>query len=168
MPRQEVGSPTERENDNDIQSSHEKRCCDWNCLADLRAWFRWKSRSIGDINYTRYRRNFARQRSIHQEVIIKTSPARVYRALTNEKEFARVINFVMSGSTAQISPVVGGSFSIFNGIILGRHIEMDPNKMLVQAWREKNWEPGSYSVVRFATKPARCGYQAYLRSPWIP
>jgi activator of HSP90 ATPase len=34
-------------------------------------------------------------------------------------------------------------------VILGRHIELVPNERLVQAWREKSWAPGVYSVVRF-------------------
>ena len=86
---------------------------------------------------------------IHQEVVIKASPARVYQALTDAKQFSTVTDLVMPGAATVISPDVGGAFSMFGGVITGRHIEMVPGGRLVQAWREKNWEPGIYSLVRF-------------------
>lgn len=88
---------------------------------------------------------------IHQEVVIKSSRARVYQALTDAKQFGKVTDLVMPGSAASttISPDVGGTFSIFSGHITGRHIEMIPNERLVQAWRVKDWTEGVYSIVRF-------------------
>jgi activator of HSP90 ATPase len=38
---------------------------------------------------------------------------------------------------------------MFGGIILGRHIELVPHERIVQAWREKDWTAGVYSIVRF-------------------
>lgn len=86
---------------------------------------------------------------IHQEVVFKTSCARVYHALTDAKQFSKVTEFVMPGAAATISPDVGGAFSLFGGVITGRHIELVPGERLVQAWREKNWDPGVFSMVRF-------------------
>lgn len=87
--------------------------------------------------------------SIHQEVIFKAARKLVYEALTQEKKFARVTDFVMKGASAQISREVGGAFSIFGGVILGRHIELVPYERIVQAWREKDWPAGLYSIVKF-------------------
>src|SRR6185369_8674980 len=86
---------------------------------------------------------------IHQEVEVKASPARVYKALTDAKQFSTVTDFVTPGASTAISPEVGGTFSMFGGVITGRHIEMVPNELLVQAWRERDWAPGVYSIVRF-------------------
>jgi activator of HSP90 ATPase len=86
---------------------------------------------------------------IHQEVAIHASRARVYQALTDAKQFSKVTDVVMPGAATSISPDVGGAFSLFDGIITGRHIEMVPGERLVQVWREKNWEPGVYSLVKF-------------------
>jgi activator of HSP90 ATPase len=86
---------------------------------------------------------------IHQEVMIKATPARVYQALTDAKQFSKVTDLVLPGAATTISPEVGGAFSMFGGVITGRHIEMVPAERLVQAWREKNWDPGIYSLVRF-------------------
>jgi activator of HSP90 ATPase len=87
--------------------------------------------------------------SIHQEVVFKVPRKRVYEALTQEEKFGRVTDFVMKGASASISREVGGAFSIFGGVILGRHIELVPYERIVQAWREKDWPAGLYSIVRF-------------------
>jgi activator of HSP90 ATPase len=86
---------------------------------------------------------------IHQEVAIKASRVRVYQALTDPKQFSKVTDVVMPGAATSISADVGGAFSLFGGVITGRHIEMAPGERLVQVWREKNWEPGVYSLVKF-------------------
>jgi len=88
---------------------------------------------------------------IHQEVVIKANPARVFQALTDAKQFGKITEFSTPGAGASttISPEAGGTFSLFGGVILGRHIELVPNERLVQAWREKSWAPGVYSVARF-------------------
>jgi len=90
---------------------------------------------------------------IHQEVVINASPARIYQALVDPIQFSKVTNFVLLGASTSINPEVGGDFSLFGGLILGRHIEMIPGQRLVQAWREKDWEPGAYSTVRFELSP---------------
>ena len=87
--------------------------------------------------------------SIHQEVVFKAARKRVYEALTQEKQFRQVTDFIMKDASAEISPDVGGSFSIFGGVILGRHVELVPYERIVQAWREKDWPAGIYSIVSF-------------------
>jgi activator of HSP90 ATPase len=87
--------------------------------------------------------------SIHQEVVFKAARKRVYEALTDEKKFSQVTDFIMKGASTEISREVGATFSIFGGVIVGRHIELVPDERIVQAWREKDWAPGVYSIVRF-------------------
>ena len=41
---------------------------------------------------------------------------------------------------------------MFGGRIVGRNVELVPNQRIVQAWRESNWEPGVYSLVKFQLK----------------
>ena len=89
--------------------------------------------------------------SIHQEVTLNASPRRVYEALTDAKRFTDVTKFtdVQNAAPAQIAHDVGGPFTIFNGYIIGRHIELVPDQRIVQAWRVASWEPGMYSIARF-------------------
>ena len=82
--------------------------------------------------------------AINQSVTIKSSPANVYNALTSAEEFSEVI-----GAAAEIAQDEGGAFSCFDGQIVGRHIELIPNKRIVQAWRVGSWSDGAYSIVKF-------------------
>lgn len=56
-----------------------------------------------------------------------------------------------------ISPVAGGAFTLFGGVITGRHIELVPNTRIVQAWRDSDWKPGVYSPVTFKSASAGDG-----------
>lgn len=65
---------------------------------------------------------------IHQEVRFAAAPSRVYRALIDSAEFAR-----FSGAPAAISPMIGGVFSCFGSMVFGRHLELLPDRRIVQA-----------------------------------
>lgn len=91
---------------------------------------------------------------IHQEVVIRASRDRIYRALTDAEQFKKLTELSYHNTATEISQEVGGPFSIFGGLISGRHIEMVPNELLVQAWREKPWASGVYSIVSFKLQVA--------------
>ncbi len=91
--------------------------------------------------------------SIHQEAVIKASPAQVYEALTNGEIFAAV-----TAQPAQVSDREGEPFSLFSGRVEGRQVELVPGERVVQAWRfggahPDTWEPGVYSIARFTLHP---------------
>jgi uncharacterized protein YndB with AHSA1/START domain len=83
--------------------------------------------------------------SIHQEVTVPASSARVYQALTDAKQFSAF----SGGAPADIPPEQGAAFSCFGGMITGRQIELVPGRRIVQAWRAGNWPEGVYSIVKF-------------------
>jgi activator of HSP90 ATPase len=94
--------------------------------------------------------------SIHQEPVFKASRKRVYEALTDAKQFDKVIQLSgvmqsmhLADKPAEISREVGGAFTLFGGYITGRHIELVPNERIVQAWRAGSWPPGVYSIAKF-------------------
>ena len=95
--------------------------------------------------------------SIHQETVFKASRKRVYDALTDAKQFNEVTKISaakdpgisLEKAPTEISREVGGAFTLFGGIILGRHVELVPNTRIVQAWRVVNWDPGVYSIAKF-------------------
>ncbi len=92
--------------------------------------------------------------AIHQEVVFKASRKRVYEALTDAKQFTQVTELspVKNAPPAEISPNVGGTFSCFGGVIVGRQVELVPNERIVQAWRVSYWNPGIYSIAKFELK----------------
>ena len=95
--------------------------------------------------------------AIHQEPVLKASRKRVYEALTDAQQFDKVERLsadmqdgkALGGKPTEISRQVGGTFTIFGGHIVGRHLELVPNERIVQAWRVVDWEPGWYSIARF-------------------
>ena len=82
---------------------------------------------------------------IHQDVLIKASPQRIYDALTDAKLFSAFTG----GAAAEIDGRAGGAFSCFGGRITGRNVELVPGERVVQAWRAGHWPTGVYSIVRF-------------------
>jgi activator of HSP90 ATPase len=86
---------------------------------------------------------------IHQEVVFKTTPQRLYDTLLDSQKFSEFTG----GARAEISREVGGAFSCFGGVITGRNIELQPNQRIVQAWRVANWPDGVYSIVKFELLP---------------
>jgi len=95
--------------------------------------------------------------SIHQEPVFKASRKRVYEALTDAKQFNKVVllstamksGMAPGSKPTEISPEAGGAFSLFGGYVTGRHIELVPNERIVQAWRAGGWDPGIYSIAKF-------------------
>jgi activator of HSP90 ATPase len=94
--------------------------------------------------------------SIHQEPVFKASRKRVYEALTDAKQFDKVMQLSgvmqtmhLGDNPAEISREVGGAFSLFGGYITGRHVELLPDERIVQAWRTGAWPAGIYSIARF-------------------
>ena len=95
--------------------------------------------------------------SIHQEPIFRAARSRVYEGLTDTKQFNEITKIAAAKDPGislekvptEISREVAGTFTLFGGIILGRHIELVPNTRIVQAWRVVNWSPGVYSIARF-------------------
>jgi uncharacterized protein YndB with AHSA1/START domain len=96
--------------------------------------------------------------AIHQEVIFKASRKRVYEALTDAKQFEKVVQLssavksgmVPPGKPAEISREPGGAFALFGGYVSGRQLVLVPDKLIVQAWRAGSWDPNSYSIAKFA------------------
>jgi activator of HSP90 ATPase len=114
--------------------------------------------------------------SIHQEPVIHASRRRVYDALTTTGQFNEVTKIVaakeptisLEKSPTVVSPTVGGVFSLFGGIILGRHLELVPNTRIVQAWRVRYWDPGAYSIVKFELVEHEMGTQIIFDHAGFP
>jgi len=90
--------------------------------------------------------------TIHQEITFTAAPSRVYEALVDPKRFAEVTGAPTSGDATE-----GAAFTAFGGQITGRHVELVPDKRVVQAWRAKAWPEGVYSIVRFQLEPSGPG-----------
>jgi uncharacterized protein YndB with AHSA1/START domain len=93
-------------------------------------------------------------RTIHQSVTIPAPPEKVYRALMVSR-----LHAAFTGAPAQVSPRVGGRFSVWDGYIHGTNVELVPGKRIVQLWRpaEGNWPNEYFSRVKFEFAPVAGG-----------
>ncbi len=95
--------------------------------------------------------------AIHQDIRFKAPRRRVYAALTTAEQFDAVSrlgvaakSMKLGSAKTEIGAGAGEAFALFGGYIVGRHLELAPDIRLVQAWREQSWDPGQFSLVRFA------------------
>jgi len=98
--------------------------------------------------------------TIHQEIYFKASPQSVYQTLLSSKKFSDCTkkSFDMfTANSANIDSAVGGTFSVFDGHIIGRILELVPNLRIVEAWRVVDWPEGVYSIARFEFKQQGIG-----------
>jgi activator of HSP90 ATPase len=97
---------------------------------------------------------------IHQEADFTAAPQLVYQTLLSSKKFSACTKLsfsAFSATSANIDSAVGGTFSLFDGHIIGRILELVPNQRIVEAWRVVDWPPGVYSIARFDLKPQGSG-----------
>ncbi|HTK81832.1 MAG TPA: SRPBCC domain-containing protein [Bacteroidota bacterium] len=109
--------------------------------------------------------------TIRQEVDFNASPARVYKALLDSKQFSEFTaqgGGPFSAHSAKIDRKQGGAFSLFDGYITGRNIELVTNQRIVQAWHDKEWPAGVYSLVRFELTSNGTGTHLVLDQTGFP
>jgi len=102
--------------------------------------------------------------SLHQEIVYKAAPQRIYEVLLSTKDFA-----AFSGAAAEIDPKVGGAFSMFGGLVVGRNVELVSNQRIVQAWRlAQEFSEGTYSLVKIELKADGSGTRVVLDHTGFP
>jgi uncharacterized protein YndB with AHSA1/START domain len=101
---------------------------------------------------------------IHMEPVFTASRKRVYEALTDAKQFQKVVllsaamkSMALKPDPAEISTEAGGAFALFGGYLTGRQLDLVPNERIVQAWRSGSWDKGSYSIAKFDLKEEGSG-----------
>ena len=100
---------------------------------------------------------------IHQEIDFTASPERLYQALLDNKQFS-----AFSGQNATIDRKDGGTFTLFDGQITGRNIELVPNQRIVQAWRASDWPEGVYSIAKFELQTNGAGTHLVFNQTGFP
>ncbi len=102
----------------------------------------------------------AKEITIHEEIVFKIAPQKIYQALLSSEQFSAFTkkSFAMfTEASARIDAREGGSFSLFDGHIIGRIVELVPNQRIVEAWRVADWPAGVFSIARFELKEDGAG-----------
>jgi len=91
-----------------------------------------------------------KKKSIEQEIVIKNTPHEIYEVFMDAKKHSK-----LTESKAKVSREIGGSFSIFEGALSGKNIELIQDKKIVQTWRGdgENWPKGYYSTITLILEP---------------
>jgi uncharacterized protein YndB with AHSA1/START domain len=93
--------------------------------------------------------------------LIAAPPDQVYLALTNEATFQ-----LWSGDKADIQAYPGGEFSLWDGSIVGKFLELEPSVKIVQQWYFGEQEEAS--IVMIKLHPHGEGTSAEVRHTNIP
>jgi len=100
-------------------------------------------------------------KTIKQIHIIKASPPEVFAALTHP-----VTIELWSGYPAEMEAIAGTEFSLWEGEINGRNIEINPPERLVQEWYIEG--QAESSLVTIELKPHKKGTQVLLEHSLLP
>jgi activator of HSP90 ATPase len=102
-------------------------------------------------------------KNLKQTATFKAVPHEVYETLMDAKKHAE-----FTAGAAKISRQVGGKFSISDGEIEGKNLELVPDQKIVQTWRYSDWPAGHYSTVTFALAPTAQGTRLTFTQTDIP
>ncbi|MDK1029790.1 MAG: SRPBCC domain-containing protein [Anaerolineae bacterium] len=76
---------------------------------------------------------------------------------------------LMTGSKAEVNPIVGGEFKAWDGYIWGETLEMDPSQRIVQTWRTTEFpESSPDSKIEIVLEEAESGTKITLSHTQIP
>lgn len=93
--------------------------------------------------------------------IIPATPEEIYMALTNPLTIE-----LWTGEAAEMSTEPGSEFSLWEGSIVGKNLEFEPNKKIVQQWYFDG-QPEA-SIVTIKLHPDKHGTSVELRHTNIP
>ncbi|MHA1914157.1 MAG: SRPBCC family protein [Promethearchaeota archaeon] len=102
---------------------------------------------------------------IEEEVLIKSTAHEIYEAFMDSK-----IHSKFTESKAIISREVGGNYSVFEGALNGKNVELIQDKKIVQTWRSEgeNWEKGYYSTITLILEPVDEGTLIKFKHTDVP
>ena len=106
-----------------------------------------------------------KNKRFEQEIIIKGTPHEIYEVFMDSKKHSK-----LTESKATVSRKVGGKFSIYEGILTGKNVELIQDKKIVQTWRSdgENWSKGYYSKITLILEPVDEGTLIKFKHEDIP
>jgi uncharacterized protein YndB with AHSA1/START domain len=81
---------------------------------------------------------------IKHQVTLHATPKAVFEALMDEHKHSQ-----FTGEPATISRQPGGAFHCYGDYIEGVNVAVIAPKLIIQAWRSRNWPKETYSTVTF-------------------
>jgi activator of HSP90 ATPase len=91
--------------------------------------------------------------ALEQSVTFNAKPMELYRMFMDS-----ALHSAATGMPAKVSSKVGGQWSAFGKMLVGRNLALLPGRMIVQSWRSSQWkkdDPDSVLVVSFQKQGKR-------------
>lgn len=96
--------------------------------------------------------------------VIPASPESIYDAWLDSEGHSR-----MTGSPAQVTAHVGGSFDAWDGYISGKNLQLEPGKRIVQSWRGSSYKDSDGdSQIDVSFEPVEGGTKITLTHSNVP
>ncbi|MBX3022935.1 MAG: SRPBCC domain-containing protein [Bdellovibrionales bacterium] len=89
-------------------------------------------------------------KTIKQKVHFKASPQVIYDLLVDSRKHTQ-----LTGKKAEISKKVGGAFR--SGSVTGVNVDLVPGKRIVQAWRDRDFPEGVFSMAAVTLVDSKSG-----------
>nr|XP_027200190.1 activator of 90 kDa heat shock protein ATPase homolog 1-like [Dermatophagoides pteronyssinus] len=93
----------------------------------------------------------------------KCTAEEIYKTFTEE-----IFLQAFTRNKVKCDPVVGGRFSLMDGNIIGKFIQLEPNKLIRQFWRLKSWPQEHYSEVEIRIEQQSDSTQIILEQNGVP
>lgn len=96
--------------------------------------------------------------------VLPATPERIYRAWVTASEHAE-----FTGAPATIEPTEGGDFEVWDGYITGTTLELQPPRLIIQAWRTTEFpEDAPDSRLEVSLEAVPEGTRVTIRHSEIP
>ena len=102
-------------------------------------------------------------KTVKQIATFKASPHDLYEMIMDSKRHA-----TFSGEKAKVSRRTGGVFSVYGGWVSGKNLKLKSDRLIIQAWRGKNWPKGHYSKAMFLFTKTKTGTRLTFRQTGVP
>jgi activator of HSP90 ATPase len=102
--------------------------------------------------------------TIEQTEWLPAKPVQVYDAFVNARKHAE-----FTGAGATCEPVVGGTFTAWDGYISGTNLELELGRRIVQEWKTREWPQGyGPSRIEFRFVPKDDGTEVTMVHSSVP
>jgi activator of HSP90 ATPase len=104
-------------------------------------------------------------RTIRQTLIFEADSGEVYETIMDSKKTSK-----FTDGKARIPKSVGGKFTMFDGYINGKILELVPGEKIVQSWQaaEKEWPKDHFSKAVFTLRKVKGGTSVNFIQSGVP
>ena len=102
-------------------------------------------------------------KNIKQIIAFKGTPHDVYELLMDSKKHG-----AFTGGKAKVSRKIGGTVTAYDGWVSAKNLKLIPDRLIVQAWRGRDWPKEHYSKAMFLITKTKSGSKLTFGQTKVP